>query len=100
MVGNLKELSDTTFTIDEIIPGYRLERLGNANFLKANARSISSTGTFSKYGKTVYIKSLICNPSDLGDKAFSDIPESFEERCLNLNGKTLYAKAWCCYESE
>lgn len=34
MVGTLKDLSDTTFNISDVLPRYRLERLGNSYFLK------------------------------------------------------------------
>lgn len=100
MVGTLKDLSDTTFNISDVLPRYRLERLGNSYFLKVANRSISSTGEFSKCGKTLYIRNLVCGSEDLGDRAFSDTPESITEKSLDLTDKSLYSKAWCCDESE
>lgn len=56
MVGKLKNLSDTTFTIQDIIPGYRIERIGNAYFLKANAHIDIFDVCISKIWKIIIFK--------------------------------------------
>ncbi|HAU85565.1 MAG TPA: hypothetical protein DCW90_08700 [Lachnospiraceae bacterium] len=98
MICNLK--AQEAFTIKDVIPRYRLEHLaGNIYYLKAHIKPISSMGTFSTYGKTLYIRSLICSPENLGDRAFSDTPEKLLEKVFDKD-ISLYSKAWCCNESE